>query len=318
MNDDIRVSSVSLGCWPIAGITSIGVTREDSLATIAAAFDAGITHFDTAHAYGYEGESEQMVGEVLRQHQHEVTIATKVGLVWGEPNGEKRRVQKRDGRPETLRRQCEESLCRLGLDVVDVLYLHAPDPGLAIEAQAETLKSLRIEGKARAIGVSNFKSRSEYEQFAEICSIAFDQQPYNMLQRDIETEILPWNRSQVIQTAVYWPLMKGLLAGKITREYQFAAHDSRPTYPVFQGQRWDRAHDVLDELRVIAAGRSLTVAQLVVAWTAAQPGISTVLCGAKRPEQIQETAIAMSVSLDDGEIDAVDRACEQYFAIDQV
>lgn len=311
-NSTLKLSSVALGCWPIAGITSVGVSRENSLATIRAAFDAGVTHFDTAHAYGYEGESETMVGEVLRPFRNEVTVATKGGLVWGRPAAEGKRPQRRDGRPEVLIRQCDESLKRLGFETIDLYYLHAPDPNVPIAEQAAAMRSLQTSGKVQHVGVSNFDSIAQYDEFAAECPIAADQQPYNMLQRDIERTVMPWTRSRSIPTTVYWPLMKGLLAGKIGRDHVFESSDSRPGYPIFQGELRRLAHDVVDRLFNVSSSKGITVAQLVVAWTAAQPGIGAVLCGAKRPEQIVETAAAMSVHLAPSDFAEIESACKSY------
>jgi aryl-alcohol dehydrogenase-like predicted oxidoreductase len=118
-----------------------------------------------------------------------------------------------------------------------------------------------------------------------------------MLQRQIERDTLPWCRQQGVSICVYWPLMKGLLTGKFAREHRFAPGDGRLKYPAYQGREWERNHDLLDELRQIAAETGCTLAQLVVHWTISQPGITAALCGAKRPEQIEETAAAMHVRL---------------------
>lgn len=316
MSDSVSVSSVALGCWPIAGITSVGVTYEQSVVTVQAAFDAGVTHFDTAHAYGYDGESERIVGEVLKPVRDQVFVATKGGLVWDPPSGPGKRPQRRDGRPDVLKQQCDESLQRLGFDRIDLYYLHAPDPHVPIAEQAGAMAELLDEGKIASVGVSNFSSVAQYEQFSAVCPIAADQQPYNMLQRDIEQTVMPWTRQRQIPTMVYWPLMKGLLAGKITRDYQFDESDSRLKYPIFQGELRERAHLVLDQLAVIAADVNATIAQLVVAWTASRPGVGSVLCGAKRPDQIVEVAKAMSLTLNTETVARVDAACDLYHGAD--
>lgn len=314
MKSDSRISTVALGCWPIAGITSVGVTPEQSRATIRAAFDAGVTHFDTAHAYGYDGESERMVGEVLADVRDDVFIATKGGLVWDPSSGPGKRPQRRDGRPHVIRQQCDESLKRLGFEQVDLYYLHAPDPNVSIADQAGAMLELMQQGKAVRIGVSNFRTLEQYEEFANVCPISADQQPYNMLQRETAESFIPWTHSRQIPTMVYWPLMKGLLAGKISRETELAEDDSRRNYPVFQGELRRRAHDVVDELTSIAKSIDATVAQLVVAWTAARPGIGSVLCGAKRPDQIEETAAAMKLIVSPEIAARIDSACDLYFS----
>jgi aryl-alcohol dehydrogenase-like predicted oxidoreductase len=139
------------------------------------------------------------------------------------------------------------------------------------------------------VGVSNF-TVAQLKDFAEECPIAAYQPPYNMLQRQIESNVLPWCRENGVSVLVYWPLMKGLLAGSILRDHVFAATDTRRKYPMFHGEEWQKNQDLMDKLRQIASSSGRTVAQLVINWTIHQPGITSALCGAKRPGQIRETA----------------------------
>lgn len=303
---DLYVTPVAMGCWPIAGISSIGVTEQASIATLQAALDAGINFFDTAYNYGYEGESERLIARALGHRRKEIVIATKSGLDWG-PD----RRQIRDGRPETIRRCCEESLKRLKTDVIDLYYLHAPDPQVPVAESAGAMRQLLDEGKVRAVGVSNFEWIEDYESFHAVCPISADQPPYNMLQREIEAERLPWCLEHDASVIAYWPLMKGFLAGKLTRDHVWDPKDSRQKYPVFQGEQWVKTHDFVDKLRPIAQEARLAVAQLAVAWTIQRPGITAALCGAKRAEQIQETARAMHVRLSEDQLSRIWQAIEQ-------
>jgi aryl-alcohol dehydrogenase-like predicted oxidoreductase len=286
---NIRVTPVAMGCWPIAGITSIGVTDENSLATLRAALDSGINFFDTAYCYGYEGESERLIGRELGRDRDRIVIASKGGIHWG-PD----RKQVRDARPETILRECDESLKRLGFDVIDLHYLHAPDPNTPLSETAGAYRKLLDSGKVRAVGISNVTSIGQLEEFQAVCPISALQPHYNMLQREIEAEQVPWCIHNNVSIMVYWPLMKGLLAGKIGRDHQFDAKDGRQKYPIFQGEEWQRNQDFVDRLRPIAERAGRTVAQLAVAWVIQRPGITVALCGAKRPEQIEETAPAMN------------------------
>ena len=299
---DIRVSAVALGCWPIAGMTSLDTNEQDSLATIAAALDAGINFIDTAYIYGSDGESERLIARALEGRREQAVIATKCGLHWDAAY-----EREYDGRPATLRRECEESLRRLNTDRVELLYLHAPDPKTPIAESAGALLELMQEGKAGAIGVSNFNV-PQLEEFHAVCPISAFQPPYNMLQRQIEADTLPWCRARGISVMVYWPLMKGLLAGKLTRGHVFQKGDGRAKYPMFQGEEWQRNQDFLDRLREIAAEARKTVAQLVINWTIHQPGITSALCGAKRPAQIQETAGSMGWQLTARQIAHIENA----------
>lgn len=303
---NLWVSPVAMGCWPIAGITSIGVTEENSLATIRAALDAGINFFDTAYCYGYDGESEKLIGRVLRPHRDEVVIATKCGIGWTPDQ-----KQWKNARPETIRRQCDESLQRLGMDVIDLYYLHAPDPNVPVAESAGALKELLDAGKVRAVGVSNFHQISQYETFHAVCPISADQPHFNMLQREIEAERLPWCQSHHVSVMVYWPLMKGFLAGKLSRDHVWSPKDGRQKYPVFVGDQWDKTHDFLDRLRPIAARHHCPLAELVTAWTIQRPGITAALCGAKRPDQIQESAQAMNRCLTATDLSEIDQAIRE-------
>jgi aryl-alcohol dehydrogenase-like predicted oxidoreductase len=291
-----------MGCWPIAGITSIDVTEADSLATLAAAVDAGVNFFDTAYCYGYDGESERMVGRVLRPLRDRVVIATKGGIAWNE---EKKQV--RDGRPTTLQRQCDESLARLGVDVIDLHYLHGPDPSVPVAESAGAFRTLLDAGKIRSVGVSNF-SLEQLQEFHAECPISAFQPHYNMLQREIETDQLPWCVQNNVSAIIYWPLMKGLLAGKLPRDHQFDPRDGRRKYPMFHGEEWERNQDFLDQLRTIAHDVGASVAQLVLAWTIQRPGITAALCGAKRPGQIRENAPALHLKLAPETIARIDAA----------
>jgi aryl-alcohol dehydrogenase-like predicted oxidoreductase len=187
-------------------------------------------------------------------------------------------------------------------------YLHAPDPQVPVAESAGALRQLLDAGKVRAVGVSNLKSIAQYEPFHAVCPITADQPHYNMLQREIEADRLPWCVAHGVSVCVYWPLMKGFLAGKLGRDHQWDPKDGRQKYPVFQGEQWDKTHDFIDKLRPIAGEAGLTLAQLVIAWTIQRPGITAALCGAKRPEQIRETAGAMRVRLTAEQLERIDRA----------
>lgn len=301
----IQVSSIALGCWPIAGMTSADVNDADSVATIEACFEVGINFLDTAYAYGMKGESERLIARALAGRREQMVIATKGGIGWEPP-----RQQVIDGRPETLRRQCDESLRRLSTDHVELYYLHAPDPKLPIEESAGALKELVEAGKTRAIGVSNV-TLDELKRFAAVCPLAAYQPPYNMLQREIERDTLPWCVANDVAVMVYWPLMKGLFAGRITREHTFPTSDSRHKYPMFQGEEWQKNNDFVDELRAVAAEAGRTVAQLVLNWTIHRRGITSALCGAKRPAQIRENAGAMGWRLPPNQLARIDAAIER-------
>ena len=285
-NSGLAVSPVALGCWPMAGVTTLGTNHADSLATIAAALELGINHLDSAYVYGPNGESDQLIRRGLGSRRDEVVLATKCGIRF---EGDQ---MVNDARPDELRRECDESLQRLGTDRVELVYLHAPDKNVPIEESAGALAELMREGKTRAVGASNC-TLDELVAFQSVCPLTAVQLPYNMLQRGIQQRTIPWCRARNIAVAAYWPLMKGLLAGRMQRGHELDADDPRRRYPMYQGNEWQRNQDFLDRLRAAADHAGCTVAQLVVNWTIHEPGITTVLCGAKRPWQIEDTAGAM-------------------------
>lgn len=299
---ELRVSCVALGCWPIAGMTSLDVNEADSLATVRACFDLGINFLDTAYCYGRGGESESLIRRAIGNRRHELVIATKGGIEWDAQG-----AQVKDARRETLRRQCDESLRRLGTDFVDLLYLHAPDPRVPLTEQAQSLAELQREGKTRAVGVSNF-TLEQLREFHAVCPIQACQPKYNMLQREIEREIVPWCLERQVSLMVYWPLLKGLLAGKLPRDFVFLPADGRTKYPMFQGAEWQRNQDLVDELRDVARSAGKTVAQVVINWTIQQPGITTALCGAKRVDQITENAGGADWKLTAPQLQRIDEA----------
>lgn len=286
----LRVSPVALGCWPLAGITSGAITEEEAVAVIHAALDAGVNHLDTAHAYGCDGESERLIARAIRGRRERVMLATKVGVYWDEHG-----ALKLTGKPELLRRHFEESLRRLETDAVELLYFHAPAEDAPLAESAGFFRKMLDAGMTRAVGVSNL-SVAQMETFAAECSFVASQVRYNWLQREIESDVLPWCRAHAVGVVAYEPLALGLLTGKFTRDHVFPPDDWRRRSPLFTGEAWERNLAEVDRLRLVAARFGCSVAQLAVAWAISRPGVTAALCGAKRPGQIRETAEAMRLA----------------------
>ena len=288
---DIYVSPIGLGCWPIAGMTTLGATEEDSRKTIVTALESGINFLDTAYGYGADGLSERLIGQVIRDRREKLVIASKGGLHWDDSG-----QRQFDSSPQRIRLECETSLQRMQIETIDLYYLHAHDPNTPIAETAAEFLKLKQAGKIRAVGVSNLTT-DQIEAFHEVCPVDVNQPPYNLLQRGIEQHDLPWCLRKGIATITYWPLMKGLLAGKIRRGHEFDPADKRLQYEIFQGEQFERAQRLLDRLDDLAAELGKTVLQVVVNWTYHQSGILSVLCGAKRDWQIREAAGALGWQL---------------------
>jgi aryl-alcohol dehydrogenase-like predicted oxidoreductase len=286
---DLWIAPVALGCWPLAGMTSGPISDAEAVAVIDAALASGVNHFDTAHAYGRDGESERRLGRALGGRRSETVVATKVGVYWASDGS-----LQRTGRPELLQQQFEQSLARLGCDEVDLLYFHAPAEDAPLAETAGWFREQLTAGRARAIGVSNLLA-GEMTVFARECPLAACQVRYNLLQREIETDVLPWCVAHEVSVVAYEPLALGLLTGKFTRDHVFADGDWRRQSPLFTGRAWTRNLELVDRLRPVAADRGCSVAQLAVAWTLSRPGVAAALCGAKRAEQIRETACTMAL-----------------------
>ena len=299
---DIEVTPIALGCWPIAGMTSAGVNDADSLATIAACFDTGINFLDTAYCYGPNGESERLIAQALGGRRDEMVIATKGGLHWDE-NVE----QVKDSSPARLQQELDESLTRLSTDRVELYYVHAPDRKTPIEDTAGAIRGFIEQGKVRAAGLSNC-TLDELQRFHAVCPLAAYQPHYNMLQREIEADTLPWCIENGVSVVNYWPLMKGLLAGRMARDHVFPTDDGRHKYPMFQGDEFQRNLDFVDELREVADECGKSVAQLVINWTIHQPGITAALCGGKRAAQVDENAGGVGWQLTDAQRTRIDAA----------
>jgi aryl-alcohol dehydrogenase-like predicted oxidoreductase len=289
------MSSVIFGVWPLAGITSGAVEPEMARETIRAAIESGLDTFDTAYSYGFDGEAERYLGEVLAEFRGKpdsppMRVIGKVGQRW--TAGRKRYT---DASPSQLTTDAEESLRRLGLEKFDCLLLHAIDPKVDLKRSAEAIDALRRRGLADRIGISN-ANREEIEQFASYVNCSAIQCPLNLLQRHSLESIIPAASQMDAAVYVYWTLMKGLLAGQISRDHQFDVGDSRPGYEIFQGEKRRRAHDVVDRLWRIAQQNNTTVAKLSIGWAVSQPGVTAALVGAKTPQQIRETASAKPLS----------------------
>ncbi len=275
-------SRIALGTWAIGGWMWGGTDENESIRTIHAALDQGINLIDTAPVYGY-GRSEEIVGEALRQRgrRENIILATKVGLDWA--NG---KVERNSTRQRILE-EFEDSLRRLQTDYIDIYQVHWPDPLVSIEETAATLRELYEQGKIRAIGVSNY-SPDEMARFQSVAPLHMIQPPYNLFEREIERDVLPYAVSHGITMLTYGALCRGLLSGAMRIDRQFAKDDMRKTTdPKFQQPHFAEYVNAASKLDAFARENfGKRVIHLAVRWLLDQPGVGVALWGARHPEQL--------------------------------
>lgn len=276
----LEVSRVGLGTWAIGGWMWGGTDDAQSIATIRSAVEHGVTLIDTAPVYGF-GHSEQIVGKALDGSlRSRVKIATKVGLEW-----DRGRVSRNASRARILE-EVDASLRRLRTDHLDIYQVHWPDPLVPIEETAETMGMLLKQGKIGAIGVSNF-SVLQMERFRRVAPLHVVQPPYNLFERGIEQDILPYCRNNKITTLGYGALCRGLLSGRMQATSKFEGDDLRRTDPKFQPPRFAQYLAAVERLDRLADKRfGKHVIHLAVRWMLDQ-GITSALWGARYPGQLQ-------------------------------
>jgi len=299
----ITMPRVGLGTWAIGGWMWGGTDERESIRTIHEALDLGINLIDTAPVYGF-GRSEEIVGKALAQdgRRQRAVIATKVGLGWtnGRPF--------RDSKPQRIIDEVQDSLRRLRTDVIDLYQVHWPDPLVPIDDTAEVLARLYRAGKIRAIGVSNY-SPAEMDIFRSAAPLHTAQPPYNLFERAIEADVLPYCREKGIAVLAYGSLCRGLLAGRMNPQTQFDGDDLRRHDPKFQAPRFAQYLQAVERLDRLARERfGRRVIHLALRWVLDQPGVGVALWGARRPEQLAPVRDVMGWRIDDAtmrEIDAI-------------
>ncbi len=315
----IDISAVGFGAWVTGAWMWGGADDEKSIAAIHAALDHGINLIDTAPVYGY-GHSEQVVGRAIHDRRDRVVLATKCGLIWDREEGtmffyaddkgatlrpaDKKTDKKiyKNLRPASIREEVERSLRNLGTDRIDLLQTHWQDPSTPLAETVAELQRLKKEGKIRAIGVSN----CNLEHLKAYGPIDSDQEKFSLLDRKLEENgILAWCRENNVSVLAYSPLSNGLLTGKLHPEREYKPGDLRKANPRFQPDNVARINGLLKQLEPMAQRHGATIGQLVIAWTAAQPGITCVLCGARDAQQAIENAAAGSIELSAEEVKTI-------------
>ena len=298
-----------------------GTERKGAIEAIKASYELGVTSIDTAPIYG-QGTSEEIVGEAIKDiPRDKVQVLTKYGMRWDLAKGEFGFASKDNNgndidiykyaAKDSIIKECEDSLRRLGTDYIDLYQTHWQDPTTPIAETMQTLLDLKQEGKIRAIGVSNI-SPEELAAYQEVGQLDSAQERYSMLDRDIETTLLPYCREHHISMLSYSSLSLGLLTGKIGPDREFSGDDQRIENPRFSVENRRKIAAMLAQFKPIAQARELTLAQLVIAWTIAQPGITFALCGARNARQAVENARAGRITLTADELGTIDRHIQCY------
>lgn len=301
-NTDIEVSEVALGCWALIGGFNWGdQDRDESVAAIHASFDAGVTFFDTAPAYG-DGASESLVGEALAGRRDKVVIATKVG---------------KPLHPDRIASECEGSLQRLSTDYVDLYQLHWPDWSVPFEDSGGALERLKEAGKIRAWGVSNFGPR-DIRDMVRLGTVVSNQLPYSLLWRMVEYDVQEQCVEHNVSILCYSPLMQGLLAGTFRSADEVPVDRARTRH--FSRKRAKTRHDeegceeetfaAVASVRSLCEQRDMAMGDVALAWLLRQPAVTSVLSGARNARQAERNARASDLDLDDDLVEALSAATE--------
>ncbi len=303
---DLKVSVITFGAWAAGGWMWGGSNRKEAVKAIRSAYDTGVTSIDTAPIYG-QGTSEEIVGEAIKGLPRDsVQLLTKFGMRWDLPEGDFAfnskdndnrdiAIYKYAGR-ESIKKEVEDSLRRLGTDYIDLYQIHWPEHTTPIRETFETVAELIKEGKVRYAGVCNYNvpQMEEAEKYVRLVS---NQVPYSMVNRGIESKVIPYCIRNKKSVLAYSPLERGLLTGKMKPGQQFEEGDHRAKNPYFTDESIGKTNDFLKRIRPLAQEKGASLAQLVLKWTIERPGITIALAGARNEKQALENAAASRLQL---------------------
>jgi len=298
------VSRIGLGTWAIGGWMWGGADDDRSITTIRSALERGINLIDTAPVYGF-GHSEEVVGKALEGVRDQAVIATKVALDWSQGG------PRRNSTPARIRQEVEDSLRRLRTDRIDLYQVHWPDPLVPVEETAAELEKLRQEGKVLAIGVSNY-STEQMDAFRKAAPLASVQPPYNLFERAIEADVLPYARENGLVVLGYGALCRGLLSGRMNSSTTFDGDDLRKSDPKFKAPRFEQYLSAVEALKTLAEDRhGKSVLALAIRWILDQ-GPTIALWGARRPDQLDGIDDAFGWSLSPQDLKDIDALLAEH------
>lgn len=311
----IEATAVGLGTWAIGGWMWGGTDEAKSIAAIQASVDEGITLVDTAPAYG-QGVAEEIVGKALKGRRDKVVLATKCGLVWHTQQGnhffdyDSGPVHRFLGK-DSIFFEVEQSLKRLGTDYIDHYITHWQDDTTPIDETMEALETLKAQGKIRSIGASN-TTPDNVKAYLAAGQLDAVQEEYSMVKRDLENKMLPLCREAGVSVLSYSSLALGLLGGRIGPDRVFTGDDLRKDNPRFSQENRQKVSMLMEAITPVAEAHEATKAQIVIAWTLQQPGITFSLCGARDGSQAAENAKAGRIRLSADEINAISTAATTH------
>jgi aryl-alcohol dehydrogenase-like predicted oxidoreductase len=308
---NLEVSAITFGAWAAGGWMWGGNDDLEAINAMKAAYDLGITSIDTAPIYG-QGKSEELVGQAIKGiPRHKVQILTKYGMRWDRAKGTFGfKTKDNDGKDidvykyaakESVIKECEESLKRLGTDYIDLYQIHWPDDSTPIAETMEAILRLKEQGKIREAGVSNY-SVMQMQEAEQTIELASNQVPFSMVKRNIETDVIPYCIEHHKGILAYSPMERGLLTGKMKPGQQFGEGDHRAGLKYFKDENIKRTNAFLAKVKPLADEKNATLGQLVIRWTINRPGITVALVGARNAEQASQNAKAIEVKLNEEEM----------------
>lgn len=321
----VKVTPLAFGAWAVGGWMWGGAEEGESIRAIRSSYEHGITTIDTAPVYGF-GRSEELVAKAMHGvARDKFQILTKFGMNWmttqgeyffdtADNSGKPVRMYKFAGR-EQVRKECEASLRRLRTDYIDLLQIHWPDQTTPISESMSAVAELIKEGKVRAAGVCNY-APAQVEEAMRTLGIVSNQVPYSMANRDIERDIIPQAIEKGIGILPYSPLQRGLLTGKITPSHKFGEGDTRTGNRYYQPGNIERINAMLKKIKPVADAYGATLSQLVLHWTMRQPGIASVLAGARNEQQVKENVGSLQLNLSKEDLNFVTAQAHALTLID--
>ena len=311
-NTDMEITPIGFGAWAIGGggwAAAWGPQDDDeAVGAIRRAVELGVNWVDTAAVYG-TGHSEGLVARALKNvpEADRPYVFTKCSLVWDEE-----REISNSLKADSIKRECEDSLRRLGTDVIDLYQIHSPTPDEDIEEGWQAMADLKQEGKVRHIGVSNFDV-SQMERIKNIAPVETLQPPYNMLNRGVEEEILPCAGHENIGVIVYSPMRSGLLTGKMTceRVENMPSDDWRRNTDDFNEPKLSKNLELVAVLEEIGNSHDASPGEVAIAWTLRRPDVTAAIVGGRRPDQVDGIIGAADLRLTDEEVEFIEAAIPQ-------